>query len=917
MLKKFLLLPILVIIAFAGESVSYEMAEKAAISHIACCPDFETGVFGHRISKYMPIIDDETGDRRGFIFALDPTGYVITSAHTDIRPILAYSAKNPYVLDNSKANISLNIIKQDLKTRHAALPYMKKSVLERNKQLWADYTSRSMRIFSIYPMALSLGPYLDTQWNQGPPYNIFCPIDPITMARCPIGCVVTAMGQIINYWEWPPSVEFDSTDNYVSDITTPTIEIDATTASIDTIDWNENGHHPGDTTMALFLFACGVSINMQYSDEGSSAWSGDVVDALMEKWDYYTALGIFPSSPSFYSEIALDILEGRVSHLSLDDGGDGHAIVIDGYRESGEYHVNYGWGGAEDGWYFIPDSLPAGFTTATYGIVGIMPPVVTHRPVVDLESQQLNGGYVKLHWNEPSLITEEVLNYNIYRRQSAGGSDEFLGATENRNFIDTAFDELTRYTYSVGAVYDVCGESRRMEIEQYSGIRDGWTRVVRGFGQEASYAVAPYETGGFVAAGKKADFTGENCDLQLIAMDLDGDTNWTKTYGGTENDVAKDILRLSDDGYIIAGWTESYGADGSDIWLLRTDSSGDTLWTKTFGGAEDDSAMSVEMTSDGGYLILGSSGDSLVLIETNAYGDIVSEMAFGSDIIGTSMSKLDIGGYAICGYSSSGPIGGNDIFVMKLNSALDSLWIRYYGGTGLDEAYDIIESDAGEIIVVGKSRSFGMPLYTTTYSLKLDTGGDTLKTSYFGDMKNYSLTDIAKFGDGFVAVGFVDNSSPDLYIQYLNQNLDTLHCHTYGTIGNEEATDVIQLADSGIAISAISYLYGDEDPWLLKVGGELYYGIEEHYETKLPDDMTIRAYPNPFNSAVSIEFPASADIQIFDIRGKLVHKFDNNGFKTGSREVTWEPPMEVTSGVYFIRATDGEKHAVSRLVYIK
>ncbi len=904
-------------IAFAGEFVSRESAEEAALSHIACCPDFETGPFGHHVSQYMPVTDKGTVATLGYVFSLEPTGYIITSADTDIRPIIAYSAESPYIMDDSPANTPLDIIKYDLKTRMTALPYMKHSVIERNNGLWDDYHQRSPGIFSIYPMALSLGPYLDTQWNQGSPYNMFCPIDPMTMARCPIGCVVTAMGQIINYWEWPPSVEFTSADDYVSEITTPPIEIDASTANMDTIDWNAAGHHPDDSTMALFLYACGVSIHMQYSDEGSSAWSGEMVDALMTKWDYYTALGIWPSSPSFYSEIALDVLEGRVSHLSLSDGGDGHAIVVDGYRESGEYHVNYGWGGAEDGWYFIPDDLPAGFTTATYAIVGIMPPVITHRPAVELEAKQLNGGYIRLHWNEPTLITEDVLHYNVYKRLATGGTDEFLGSTSTRIYTDTSFEELTEYTYSVGAVYDVCGESRRAEIDQYSGIYNGWTRVISWFGHQASYAIAPFGTGGFVSAGKDRDYSGTDCDLLLIAMDLDGNTLWTKRYGGDEYDAARDIKRLSDEGYIVAGWTESYGAGGADMWLLRTDFMGDTLWSRTFGTADDDSAVSVAIVPSGGYILLGNTGEgSLMVVEIDADGELVAENVIGEGLAGRSIVALSAGGYAICGYADEGLLGGKDIFVLKIDSSLDSLWLRYYGGSSLDEGNDIIENASGELIVVGKSRSFGMPLYTTTYCMKLDAAGDTILTRFTGDMRNYSLSAISEYDDGYVSVGFVDNSSLDLYVQYLNETLDTLRTHTYGTVGNEEGTDVIQLADSGIAISAITYLYGVEDPWLLKVGGELYYGITES-ERAVPEVLSIRAYPNPFNSALSIEAPPGTKVQIYDVRGKLITGIEGNETRRDKTVVTWNPSAETVSGVYFIRAINGERTGVTKAVYVK
>lgn len=96
------------------------------------------------------------------------------------------------------------------------------------------------------------------------------------------------------------------------------------------------------------------------------------------------------------------------------------------------------------------------------------------------------------------------------------------------------------------------------------------------------------------------------CPLLLIAQAPD--TLWTKTYGGPGNDVGNSVKQTSDGGYIIAGYTDSYGVGGQDVWLLKTDINGDTLWTKTYGGSCNDRANSVQQTFDGGYIIAGEFG---------------------------------------------------------------------------------------------------------------------------------------------------------------------------------------------------------------------------------------------------------------------------------------------------------------------
>ncbi len=914
--------------ANAGDATP-EMARDVASTHIDAVGDFDE----HSIFVITPVIDSENGEKLGYIAHLSPRGYIAISADTDIRPVIAYSAENDLDMTDILENVPLRIFKRDMRVRLAARPFMSPNLIHRNNSLWRNYLGRSESFMAGIMDAFSLGPYLDTEWNQGDPYNIFCPIDPMTGGRCPIGCVVTAMAQIINYWEWPHSVAFDTSESYESDITMPPIFIDAPTASVDTIDYNADGLNPDDTTLAKLMFACGVSIFMQYSDEGSSAMSADVLAALLAKWDYATANGIFPTMPDFYTTMTLDVLEGRVSYLSLTDEEVGHAIVIDGYRESGENHVNYGWGGSADGWYFLPDSLPYGFTIANYAIVGILPPVITHRPVTGLRAEQLNGGYVHLIWNEPSLITEDVLHYNVYRRRVAEITNELMVTTGSMSFIDDDFDELTNYTYSVGAVYD-CGESALEEIDQYSGIYNGWTRIIYRFGHERPYSIAPLGDGGFVAAGSRCETSGENREVYIIAMSFDGDMLWDKTYGGGEHDHATSIAKTSDSGYIVSGATESFGSGGSDIWLLRLDSEGDTLWTRTYGGAFDDISECITVCGDGGFLILGQTNDGvedlMSLIKTNSSGTVEWEKTFGGGLVGKSIIDLSGVGYAVGGYANPGPIGSSDCFIMKTDDSGDSLWLRFYGGSSLDEAYSIAEAGDGGLVIAGKSRSFGMPLYTTTFCIKTDVDGDTLWSRTYGGMKNYGLNYISATEDGgFLAVGFVENESNDLYLQYLDSGGDTLATHIYSTISGEEGVAIIQLPDSGIAIAGRTYLSGSDDFWLMKVGGRINAPVREEERILLPETSDIQAYPNPFNSAVTIsvgEGLRPSRVEIFDINGKRVRGFEGSRVRGGTpnaehrapiNEFVWRPDESIGSGVYLIRAVGDEGYYLKRVVYLK
>ncbi|MCD6501591.1 C10 family peptidase [bacterium] len=389
---------------------------------------------GFAISRVVPIGGD-VGKAPAYAVLLDPIGYVLVSGDSDVRPVIAYSFDSNLDPEPSPENFPLAIFLLDAQNRIAAASTRPRSVVRRNNELWRRYIEGAPSLFDEYTSATVFGPYIDTQWNQGDPYNMFCPIDPETGARCPIGCVVTAMGQIVNYWEWPPSITFDTTDSYISDATTPTIFIDAPTANMDTVDYNSDGTDPDDTTIAHLLFACGVAIHVQYQDGGSMATSPAVSTALLGHFGYLSADDIMPSSPTFYTEMVIDVMARRVPYMSMHSPDVGHGVVVDGYRESGEFHVNYGWGGVADAWYFLPESLVAGINIVDYGIVNIVPPVITHMPVENLAGDALTGGHVMLHWDAPLNITEPVIHYNIYR-STMSAPFELLGNTHGLTFLD-------------------------------------------------------------------------------------------------------------------------------------------------------------------------------------------------------------------------------------------------------------------------------------------------------------------------------------------------------------------------------------------------------------------------------------------------------------------------------------------------
>ena len=192
-------------------------------------------------------------------------------------------------------------------------------------------------------------------------------------------------------------------------------------------------------------------------------------------------------------------------------------------------------------------------------------------------------------------------------------------------------------------------------------------------------------------------------------------TSFAKTYGGTNYDGAFSVQHTSDGGYILAGWTDSFGAGDWDIFLIKTDANGNIIWAKTYGGTNDDNAYSVQQTSDGGYIVAGmtwsfGAGDwDIFLIKTDANGNIIWAKTYGGtdDEEAYSVQQTSDGGYIVAGWTTSFGAGGYDIFLIKTDANGNIIWAKTYGGTSYDNARSVQQTSDGGYIVAGYTASFG------------------------------------------------------------------------------------------------------------------------------------------------------------------------------------------------------------------
>jgi len=208
------------------------------------------------------------------------------------------------------------------------------------------------------------------------------------------------------------------------------------------------------------------------------------------------------------------------------------------------------------------------------------------------------------------------------------------------------------------------------------GINE-WTKEYAPAGSEMSVGNSISETsdGGFIVVSVSSQ--GGSGDAYCIRTDANGDTLWTRLFDSGSDDIGWCGKETSDGGFVIVGGKTRVNATGYDFWLIRTDVNGDTLWTRTYGGDDPDEAWYVEVSDDGGFLISGetqSFGEGMsdvYLVKTNSVGDTLWTKTFGGiqDECGRYCAQASDGGYVIAGLTKSIGSGDNDFYLLKTDES--------------------------------------------------------------------------------------------------------------------------------------------------------------------------------------------------------------------------------------------------------
>lgn len=352
-----------------------------------------------------------------------------------------------------------------------------------------------------------------------------------------------------------------------------------------------------------------------------------------------------------------------------------------------------------------------------------------------------------------------------------------------------------------------------------------WARSYGGPGQEIPSAVEQTPDGGFIVAGVITPLGAEWSDVWVLKLDRGGNIQWQKSYGGRSWEQAFSVQHTQDGGYAVAGVTGSFGAGSGDAWIIKLHPDGAVAWQKTYGGTEWDEANSIRQTSDGGYIVAGSTwsfgagGADLWVLKLDSGGNVQWQKTYGeidSDYASSIQQTWD-GGYIVAGDTSSFGAGKTDVWVLKLNPEGTVAWEATYGDMGVEWANSVAETVEGGCIVAGHS---GDPGFEKAWVLRLDGNGQVLweeSISWTGQAEAFCVQQTAD--GGFILGVNIHFGLPwhALGLLRLDGSGNVQWGKTFGGVKLPGRHAVQQTADQGYVVAGwrLSY-WGPSDFWVAR-----------------------------------------------------------------------------------------------------
>ena len=438
---------------------------------------------------YLETYFSDSNEPLFFAFCVNPIGYVVVSARKELNPVIAYSTTSNIITDSISDNPLIELLKIDIESRINNIGLMSGAIIEKHQKLWSGLIiekQNKTKSFTQWPPegTTSTGGWIETNWTQSSPYSKYCPIDPLSGVRSYVGCPATAMAQIVNYYRTINETLFTDDDDYYHSYGGRNYWIDNDYEEYDFLSFTEINNYLDSITgkfennevlsydeVAALSFACGVAAHQVYSSGGSGTFGVDQAWDAFQRFGFTDAVLLYENDTNFLSTMAQNMIDARPAQLAMVNQAwnSGHNVVLDGYNTNNYYHINFGWGGAYNGWYLLPQEFPYELTVFEGVVANIAyPPTTTS---VNEFSEKLEvdvfpvpaSSYIVVKTNSQETVDIKIIDLT-------GKTIYNASQKRNSNYLRIEFSKLPSGKLCEG-LYFIVAESKSQRISQTFIVR--------------------------------------------------------------------------------------------------------------------------------------------------------------------------------------------------------------------------------------------------------------------------------------------------------------------------------------------------------------------------------------------------------------------------------------------------------------
>lgn len=466
-----------------------------------------------------------------------------------------------------------------------------------------------------------------------------------------------------------------------------------------------------------------------------------------------------------------------------------------------------------------------------------------------------------------------------------------------------------------------------------------WERVYGGREYEYGRSVIQGLDSTYVVAGSSSSYNAA-MDMYLICLKKDGSFKWHHAYGGGNDEWAYSVKQTPiDSGYILCGFSNTWGNTGYDVYLVKTDKNGNMLWERTYGGSDWDFGYSVDLTSDGGYILAGSTysygsgSEDAFLIKTDAAGNEQWFNVYGgfSDDNFTEVHQIFGGGYVMSGRTKSFGAGDYDMWVVKTTPTSDIAWTYVYGSIYEDGLNSIKQTPDSGFITVGYTFGNQGGTESDNYILKLTSTGvvQGIPNNDLDPSKDSWMQSVWPNSDGtFFTVGYYKPvAGIDYSFNFAKWDpwLNYMACcnSSRGGLEEEFAYSGQQTFDKGFIIAGNTNSWGNgkTDLYIVKLDSNFIYtniavvGLApEQTRTEL------ELFPNPASDRVYFEIEEGKlngriELKVLDVLGRELRSLSaGSAFTSHGMDRYAIPVADLEEGIYFLEISDDQNSFIGRII---